>query len=102
MKQAVPWFLAGLILLAIAILPAVHALSRMPGKEGEPVTVIMAPWAAAGPAIRQAGGMVILPGRAPFVAMAAGPEEDFIARLRMAGAWFVASGSLAGFLCATP
>ena len=73
------------------------------GAEGPPdgstLAVVVPPWRDAGAVVAAAGGVLLPVASAPLSVQAAGPEPDFAARLRAAGAWAVLPADANSFLC---
>ncbi|MDO8881487.1 MAG: hypothetical protein U0934_04715 [Pseudotabrizicola sp.] len=66
---------------------------------GQPVLVIVPPWADAGAIIAQAGGQEISPLRAAMATLAYAEAPDFVQRLHQQGAWAVRNGSFDTLFC---
>lgn len=87
-------------ILMLAIAPGALALSAAPEPApGAPVVVLTAPWTDAAELAVDAGGLALAPGRVAATVLAWGPDPDFAAALRAAGAWAVLPSDLSGFFC---
>lgn len=79
-------------------MPLVAAMAAAPAASG-PVIVVLGPFSDAEAVIRQAGGSLAAPVRAPLAVIASGPDDGFAERLRGAGAWAVMDAGALAFLC---
>lgn len=87
----------------LSIIAVVLAAAALAPVRGEPVAVVVSPFATDDEAVRviaRAGGRLVAGTRLPWIAVARSPGDDFHARLRAAGAWAVLAPLASG--CGRP
>lgn len=91
--------LAGVLMMNLALVPAVMLTSATPVL-GQPVLVVAPPWSGGAAAvIARADGLPIGPEGAPFASLSANTDPAYVTQLQTAGAWLVLDGSVIAEIC---
>ena len=100
MRATVFSYAAMIVLICIGTVShAVVAARETSLVPGQPFVLVTTPWVNASDVIQQSGGLVLLPGRVPFVALGYSPDPEFVAIIRQKTSAEFLNVDLTGIVC---